>query len=142
MTKKFKWNDKYSVKVPSLDEQHKKFFDITNQIIDVLEKPHNPALKERLILLLVKLGIYAQYHLDYEENCINRYKCKGCETHPGAHALYRSKVKNYLQQVQIEGTDIYKLSGEVAEFSQTWLSTHILHKDREYISCLEHQNLD
>jgi len=141
MSISFVWKDEYSVKVPSLDEQHKGFFEITNQIITLLDKPRSDELKENLILALVRLGRYALYHLDYEEQCINRYKCDGWETHAQAHDLYREKVKDYLGRVRIENSDIYALAREAADFSQTWLSTHILNKDREYITCLSGRGL-
>ncbi len=142
MHKQFKWNNKYSVKVDSLDEQHKYFFDLTNQILTLLEHPHNPHLKERLILLIVKLGRYAFFHLDFEEDCMSRYGCPDLVAHREIHEAYRNKVINYLRQVREEGVDLFKLAEEVAEFSQDWLSGHILSKDREYIDCLEKNDVE
>lgn len=136
MPKEFIWNDKYSVKVSSLDEQHKHFFQITNQIIYLLEEPHSSELKSLLTDEIVELGRYANHHLDYEEKCMHNCRCEGCEGHPEAHDIYRDKVLSYLKQVREESTDIYALAQEVAEFSQQWLSKHILSKDREYIGCL------
>jgi len=57
--KRFVWDDSYSVKVPSIDEQHKKFFDITNQILDIIENTRSPDVKNSLILAVVELGRYA-----------------------------------------------------------------------------------
>ena len=136
MTRLFKWDDKYSVEVPSLDDQHKNFFDITNRILVLLEKPHNPELKESVVMLLIELGNYASNHLDYEEGCIRKNFCTGCEDHPVAHSVYRDKIREYLRRVREADTDIYALAFEVAEFTQYWLSQHILAKDRCYISCL------
>ncbi|OGC50865.1 hypothetical protein A2716_02415 [candidate division WWE3 bacterium RIFCSPHIGHO2_01_FULL_40_23] len=141
MAKLFKWDDKYSVKVPSLDEQHKHFFTLTNRILTMIEKRRNSELRESLIFLLVDLGNYALLHLDYEEDCMEKYRCSGCEDHPIAHAVYRDKVKQYLGQLKEESVDIYALAQEVAEFTQNWLSHHILRKDREYIDCLSPHNL-
>ena len=142
MHKQFKWDNKYSVKVPSIDEQHKYFFDLTNQILALLEQPHNPHLKERLILLTVKLGRYSFFLLDFEEDCMSRYSCPDLVAHREIHETYRSKVINYLRQVREEETDLYKLAEEVAEFSQDWLSGHILTTDRDYIDCLEKNGVE
>ncbi|OGC69352.1 hypothetical protein A2415_03815 [candidate division WWE3 bacterium RIFOXYC1_FULL_39_7] len=147
MHKQFVWDDKYSVKVPSIDEQHKRFFELTNQILNVLDNPNfsytqdfnNPGvteLKKELIRLVVELGNYAFYHLSYEETCMRNFDCSGCDGHTGIHDKYREKVKEYLMRVREEGADVYTLAEEIAEFSQNWLSGHILKKDREYIDCL------
>ena len=141
MSKEFIWNDKYSVKVPSLDEQHKHFFQITNRILYLLEKPHNSELKRSLTQEVIELGRYASYHLDYEEGCMRKHKCAGCDGHSEIHDIYRDKVLMYLRQVRESSTDIYALAQEVADFSQNWLSRHILNKDREYINCLTKDNV-
>ena len=139
--KRFIWNDCYSVKVPSLDEQHKKFFAITNQILDLLDYPKkNSELKNSLILAVVELGRYAMHHLSYEEGCILKYNCD-CKDHPLSHDYYREKVKGYLKKVRTEGTDIYALAEELAVFSREWLSNHIAQKDKEYVPCMEKNNV-
>jgi len=139
--KRFVWNDSYSVKVPSLDEQHKRFFGITNQILDLLDHPKNSELKNSLILAVVELGRYALYHLSYEEECIFKFMCTECKDHPLSHDYYREKVKGYLKKVRTEGTDIYALAEELAVFSREWLSNHIAQKDKEYVPCMEKNNV-
>ncbi|OGC46359.1 hypothetical protein A3B64_05020 [candidate division WWE3 bacterium RIFCSPLOWO2_01_FULL_37_24] len=134
--KRFVWDDSYSVKVPSIDEQHKKFFDITNQILDIIENTRSPDVKNSLILAVVELGRYALYHLSYEEECIFKFQCTECSDHPLSHDYYRKKVKEYLKQVRDKKTDIFVLAEEVAVFSREWLSKHIAAKDREYIPCM------
>lgn len=138
-SKRFIWNDSYSVHVPSLDAQHKGFFDITNKILDLLDNRHDQGLKQDLILSLVELGNYALDHLKYEEVCINKYRCRGCEGHPMAHDVYREKVQVYLRKVREEDADIYQLAQEVAVFSQNWLSNHIANMDKEYVDCMTSQ---
>ena len=152
MRKLFKWSDKYSVGVPSLDIQHKRFFEITNEIVSVLDNPNYSNtvdfananvsdLKKQLILLIVELGNYALGHLGYEEGCLRTHKCPGCETHTEIHDVYREKVKNYLGEVRKPEIDVFALAQDVATFSQDWLSQHILSKDKEYTGCLTKFNV-
>ncbi len=141
MTKQFKWEEKYSVKVPILDTQHQRFFDITNQILLTFDNPLTIELKERLTLLIVDLGNYALHHLDFEEHCMKSNRCPGCPEHSEVHDLYREKVRTFLQEVKNPDVDIVKLAKEVAEFSQNWLSKHILSKDKEYIGYLTSDNV-
>lgn len=142
MAKLFVWDNKYSVGVPTLDAQHKRFFEITNDILKIADSPTSPVLKKDLTLLLIELGKYALNHLSYEENCINRYKCPGYETHTLIHDTYRKKIEEYLQAMRNATTDITSLAKEAAEFSQNWLSSHILNKDREYIPCLTTKDIE
>lgn len=130
----FEWNEKYSVKVASLDEQHQNFFKLTNQILTLLEKNHNENLREELILILVEFGKYAFFHLDFEENCMHKCKFSDIPDHCVAHDFYRDRVKNFLRKARDPQTDIFELAKEVAEFSQFWLAHHILKKDHEYIA--------
>jgi hemerythrin len=141
MTKLFVWENKYSVGVPSLDAQHKRFFEITNDILNIADNKSSPVLKKDLTLLLIELGKYALNHLSYEENCINRYKCPGYESHTLIHDTYRKKIEVYLHSMRNKDTDIKVLAKEAAEFSRDWLSSHILNKDREYIPCLTEKNV-
>ncbi len=136
MPKQFVWDDKYSVKVPSLDAQHKRFFQLTNDILLIVDDPINADLKRKLILLIVEFGNYALNHLTYEEHCTKSSMCSGQEDHLVAHDSYRERVKGYLRDVVKPETDLPTLAKEVAEFSQSWLSGHILNIDRGYIECL------
>jgi hemerythrin len=142
MTKQFQWDDKYSVNVTTLDEQHKEFFDITNKILLLVENPGSPEPKEKLIRLLVKLGEYAFYHLDYEEDCLEKYNCPERENHAFIHDVYKEKITEYIRQARESETGILALAKQSAEFSQNWLSAHILSRDREYIPCLEGGDLE
>lgn len=140
MSNRFIWNDSYSVKVPSLDAQHKNFFRITNNILDLLDKNHTQDLKEQLIFVIAELGKYALEHLGYEEECIKRYNCGKCEHHPEAHEVYRDHVVRFLKEVRDIDTDIYALAAEVATFSQAWLATHIANMDKAYVDDMVKHN--
>jgi len=65
--KKFVWNESYSVKVHVLDEQHKKFFDIANQISDLLNNPNSSTFKHSLTLTIIELARYGINSLCSEE---------------------------------------------------------------------------
>ena len=131
--KKFVWNESYGVKVHVLDEQHKKFFDIANQISDLLNNPNSSTFKHSLTLTIIELARYGINSLCSEEDFLKKYSCKGYEDHLISHDCYREKVKELLSKARNETTDFYELANEVAEFTQNWIDYHIAYKDKESI---------
>jgi hemerythrin len=127
---KFIWKDEYSVGIPSIDEQHKYFFEITNRMIDLaegLEPTH-----EKLLVVMGELGDYAMYHLSTEEGYFDKFAYEGAPEHVKVHNLYRQKIADYLKMAEDPKSDLAKLIDEVASYSIDWLSNHILFMDKKY----------
>ena len=136
---KFIWDEKYSVGLSSLDKQHKRFFEIGNNLIDLAEKPE-PTHNE-LLSMIKELEDYAFYHLKTEEELFEKFQYPESQTHIEAHEQYRDKVKHYLAIVSAESpsSDLRKLAEEIASYSIYWLTNHILIMDKEYTAFfLEH----
>src|SRR3989344_5551967 len=110
---KFVWNDSYSVKVPVLDEQHKKFFDIAKHISDLPDNRDYSSFRKSLILTIVELARYALNSLRYEEEFLKR----ACD----------------------EKEDIHKLSDEVSAFAENWITYHIAYVDKK---CIDNMIID
>ncbi len=62
---KFKWDEKFSVGIKSLDEQHQNFFNLANKILEVVAKGH--ISRHELLRLVSEFGNYSLYHLSTEE---------------------------------------------------------------------------
>jgi hemerythrin len=127
---KFVWSEEYSVGIPSIDEQHKHFFGIANQIVDLAEQ-ENPA-REALFSAAEELGDYAMYHLKTEEDYFDKFSYAGETEHLEAHNLYRKRVAHYLDALQNPDSSAKELAGEMASYSIYWLSDHILFMDKKY----------
>jgi hemerythrin len=126
---KFIWTEKYSVGVKTIDEQHKRFFEIANSIVDLEEKD---ASREELLAALGQLGDYALYHLNTEEKYFDELHYADAERHVAIHNQYREKIKDYFEKARNEKTDIKELAKEIASYSNDWLSYHILIMDKQY----------
>jgi hemerythrin len=127
---KFIWKEEYSVGIPSIDEQHRHFFGITNEIIDLGEK--SAASREELQGVADQLGDYALYHLKTEEDYFDKVAYPEAPQHVDAHNLYRQKIADYLARVDNPATDLTGLAEELAAYSVSWLSEHILLVDKKY----------
>lgn len=127
---KFIWKDEYSVEIPSIDEQHKHFFEITNKVIGLSENPS--TTKEDLLLAAGDLGNYAMYHLKTEEEYFDKFVYQDAPQHVLAHNLYREKVVYYIEAARTPEANARQLAEEMAEYSISWLSNHILILDKKY----------
>jgi len=130
MIDKFVWRDEYSVGIPSIDDQHKQFFLITDEIIDLLLKKDKTM--EELRASAFKLGDYASYHLKTEEGYFDHLNYPDAPRHVHEHDLYRQKVAYYLRELEKPEVDVPRLAEEIANYSITWLSHHILQTDKQY----------
>lgn len=136
---KFIWKDEYSVGIPSIDEQHKHFFEITDRMIDLAEQA-NPV-KEILVSVIGELGDYAMYHLKTEEEYFDKFAYAGAPEHVMAHDLYREKIAGYLAMAHDPASDLAKLAEDVASYSINWLSNHILLLDKKYTVFFEEHGI-
>ena len=77
-----KWDNKYSVGISMIDEEHKKFIDIINKATYVMHHDDRPrAISE----ILVEMTVYAQKHFKTEEFCMKHYKYDDYESHKEEH---------------------------------------------------------
>ena len=127
---KFIWSDEYSVGIKETDEDHKRFFDIANRLIDLLNGYE--ATRESLIATMKEIGDYAASHFAEEEAHFDTENYTEAPRHIAAHELFRRRVAFYMRSLDEPGADIRQLASEIATFSVYWLSDHILLMDKQY----------
>lgn len=123
------WKPKYKIGIRTIDEQHKKFFSIANDIIAAREK--KVFSRKDLSDLVRRLQNYAEDHFKREENFFDEIKYEGA-LHIEAHNWYRNKLAQYVESIADSKTDLRKLAKEIGSFSVYWLGEHILTMDKEY----------
>jgi hemerythrin len=139
--KKYTWTEEYSVKVKEIDEQHQRFFDICNQIINLSEDKEIASRSEELIKLVGEFADYANYHLDTEEKYFKEFKYENIESHLRIHKHYRIKLAEFIEKLKNNNDDLLSLAKEIAVFSGTWLFAHILEEDKQYVECFTSNGL-
>lgn len=137
---KFVWDDKYSVHVKLIDEQHKKYFSIVNKIADQLD-----AFDVNLQILrgIVKeMADYAYYHFQTEEKYFLEFDCENCKHHIAEHNKYRAKMQEFLGKMEeiteVEANDLFQ---EISVFAIEWFAQHILVEDKKYTKCFNEHGL-
>jgi hemerythrin-like metal-binding protein len=121
------WDDKYSVGISRIDDEHKQFIDIVNEAIATKEHNDNP---EELKELLHKITMYAITHFATEENYMIECNYPEYQYHKEEHHDFSKKVIAYCERVNDGNSQI---SNEILEYLKRWLVNHIQVTDRKYI---------
>lgn len=124
----FEWEDIYSVGVASIDEQHKKLFDIANRFHEAYDKGHGRKI---LGLIFKELITYTQVHFAEEERLMREQNYPDYHRHKVNHEKLLGLVLAYKERFERDEQGIER---QVMNFIKTWLNGHILGMDRNYRS--------
>ncbi len=133
--KHIKWNNKYSVGISIIDEQHKKLLGFLNKTIDA--KGHSDN-KEELKKLLEEITEYSLEHFETEEAYMIKFDYPGCRYYSQEYYNFFAKVITYFDK-EVNGD--YHISNELIEYLKQWLVNHIQASDRQYIDCFKKNGL-
>src|SRR5690554_3967254 len=126
----FKWNDKYNVGIPSIDEQHQKLFALGNQLFNIVSKVTAIDNYDNIMALLAELKDYTIYHFTHEEELMKKFNYENYEQHKKQHKKFVEKL------IEVETQNIdenqNKVTLEIMEFIADWIENHILRSDHQY----------
>ena len=132
MTAHFVWTLEYSVGVEAIDEQHRKFFDIANGILDLVGRGQADA--GQVPGHIARLLEYALYHFSTEEKYFSDFHYPEAELHIAAHDYFRRTVIEYASSFLQPGHEDYpKMASQAAQFAGEWLMRHIKGMDQLYV---------
>lgn len=124
------WDEKYSVRIPSVDSEHKKLFEMVNVFYaTIADKGANAALGE----LVEGLRSYTVYHFKHEETMMQQARYAGLAAHTAEHKAFVDKVTDIQKRLK-EGKLV--VSMEMTSFLRSWLTEHILKQDTKYTESL------
>ena len=122
----FEWDEKFSVGVSSIDEQHKKLVAYLNELHDGMMKGKGLDV---LAPILDGLVSYTEEHFRFEEKYFYTTDYSHKDAHIEEHRVLVVKVTNYKNKIgRAEAT----LSSELLQFLKDWLMKHILGTDMKY----------
>lgn len=129
MTKKLEkmvWTDALSIGNITVDEDHKKLFDIYNELVDLIELNKN---REEFAKILSEMTDYARTHFRKEENYMKAFSYPGISDHIKFHHKYVRKVAMYnFHFTSPNPPDPF----EIITFIGRWWADHILYCDLKY----------
>ncbi|MEN3046748.1 MAG: bacteriohemerythrin [Candidatus Hydrothermales bacterium] len=126
-----KWDEKFAIGIREIDEQHKKFFEILNELHSAMWQGKG---KEIIDKVLNELKNYSEYHFNTEENFMNRYNYQEFQKHKDEHEFFKTKIKEVLDKHEKR---LLGISIEVLYFMKNWLTNHILNTDKKLSTLLQ-----
>ena len=130
-----KWEDKYSVSISMIDEEHKKLIGILNKVI--FTKEHNDKPGE-LMDVLMEMTNYALTHFKMEEAYMKEFNYSEYQDHKEEHRGFYTEAISYYDKL-IKGD--YQIANEIIEYLKWWLVNHIQVTDKKYIACFNENGL-
>ena len=120
------WQDKYSVGIKQIDDQHKQLINMINELNDAMLAGKG---KDALMPVLTKLANYCVSHFAVEEKLFDTHGYPETADHKDKHNKMTAKVKALIGEVQSGKSTI---SIEVMNFLKNWLDKHIMETDKKY----------
>ena len=125
-TKLVTWNERYSVGIPSIDAQHRRLIDLTNELYSAFLAGEANQVLERI---LEGVDDYTTSHFTAEEQLMRKHRFPRYAHHKAEHDKLLAHVK-YLREASRTGKAM--LTQEVLAFLQHWLLSHIIGIDKKY----------
>ena len=129
------WNDKYSVNISLIDEQHKKLFEYINKAKRA-ERFSNNQIK--VLEILGQMAEYALKHFETEEHYMKEFNFTGYKSHRNEHVYFTNTVNEHKNRTVDGGCQI---TSETLEYLVHWYFNHIQVADKEYIDFFKENGL-
>lgn len=120
------WSEKISVNNDRIDNQHKKLFDLTNDLILHSNAKTNSEIINETLYELLK---YTKYHFHDEEQLMEQFNYPKLEEHKKTHKEFIYTVVMFCNDVS-EGKAT--VTNELLIFLTEWLIKHTSIDDQDY----------
>ena len=131
---KIEWTPEHSVNVKIIDDQHKYFIGIINELYEAV---YNLNLKKALGHIIDELASYGAFHFATEEKYFDLYSYEGAVEHKAQHQEMTQKIVSFSDRFK-KGEDI---TSELIDFLEDWLVVHIDTYDKKYTKCFNDHGL-
>jgi hemerythrin len=124
----FVWNEKFSVGMETMDNQHKHFLNLLNNLGDEIQRKNSPEMVE---MSINRLFNYAMIHFRDEEKILSTCGYPEIEQQRREHSFFVKQVKE--MEASHQGGNLVRLES-VVSFLRDWFINHIMTEDKEYAS--------
>ncbi len=120
------WNDKLSVGIEEIDEQHKVLVKLLNNLYAAIVQKQDADMIDKIIAELVQ---YTVIHFAVEESLMRIFDYPQYEEHKKHHKSLSSQVLDIQQKVKNREATV---SMDLLNFLRSWLTNHIMIEDKHY----------
>lgn len=125
------WNERFSVGVPAMDEQHKRLISLIN----ALRTSCDTGIAFDTIMGMFD---YAAVHFQAEESLLRKAGYSELPAQVREHRLFLDKAVTFSRQ----NLGDPRTCEDIVVFLRTWLLNHILQEDMKYKRCIPEQLVD
>ena len=129
------WEEKYSVGVKLIDDQHKMMFETINTLIDILG---GVPQKNEIDEIISKLVEYKKFHFATEEKYFDDFNYENAEEHKAKHRDFNNKLDELVAKNK---DDSIILAFGLIDFLEDWLLDHLITEDQKYVECFAKNGL-
>jgi hemerythrin len=125
------WKDEYNVDIKIIDDQHKKFLDIINELKIII---NNNSCKEHVSDVFFQIAYLIDYYFIKEEIYFKDCKYPNLDQHKISHNIFIDRIIQFQKDVEANKPD---LCVEIYYFLEDWFNEHILKYDKEAVEYLK-----
>ncbi len=134
-TQKLIWDEKYSVGVAEIDNQHKRMFAVINELLDAI---NTNTTQEQLGNVIDELIKYKIFHFATEEKYFKLFNYEGTDEHILKHKEFNDKLMVLKDKYPIYSVEF---AFELVDFLEDWLIGHLMDVDQKYKKCFSEHGL-
>jgi hemerythrin len=118
------WEPKFTVHIEEIDAQHRKLFDITNQMIDIYESDSDKCYK-----VIEDLVEYLSVHFHAEQIILMKSRYPAFKQHVQEHDEFIERVSVFMECYKKKEENLLL---NVVTFLTDWIYTHTTSSDLKY----------
>ncbi len=131
----FKWNESFATGIREIDNQHKRLFEIGEEIEILLGTYLGESTFQRAVELIDELKEYTVYHFDTEKNLFIKYNYPDM----GEHLIQHQKFIDYFNSIHLDevAEDQEEFLNNLLNYIAQWIFKHINNVDFQYTDFLK-----
>ncbi|MBZ5608078.1 MAG: bacteriohemerythrin [Acidobacteriia bacterium] len=129
----FLWKDEYSVGYAAIDSQHKRLFQLADELHAAMASGKG---KDVISTTLANLINYTKVHFAAEEGLMKKYNYPEYPQHKQLHDQLTTKVVQFQKDFEASRTS---MTVQLMQFLKDWLTHHIGQTDKKIAAYLREQ---
>lgn len=132
----YKWKEENNVDISIIDEQHKKFLEIINQLKVII---NNDTCKESVSDIFYQIAYLIDHYFIKEEIYFKDCQYPNFDKHKSDHNMFINRIIQLQKDLENNKPD---LCLEIYNYLVNWFDDHILKFDKEAVAYLKKSGIN